>query len=51
MKKLTFSIAAAALAIAGSTATFAAELPSYETNGFPESETHRLMRHACEQHA
>ena len=37
MKKLTFSIAAAALAIAGSTATFAAELPAYEANGFPVS--------------
>ena len=37
MKTLTFSIAAAALAIAGSTATFAAELPSYEANGIPVS--------------
>lgn len=37
MKILTFSIAAAALAIAGSTATFAAELPSYEVNGIPVS--------------
>jgi hypothetical protein len=37
VKKLTFSIAAAAFAIAGSTATFAAELPAYEANGFPVS--------------
>lgn len=37
MKKLTFSIAAVAFAIVGSTATFAAELPAYEANGFPVS--------------
>ena len=37
MKKLTFSIATAALAIAGATATFAAELPTYEAGGFPVS--------------
>lgn len=37
MNKKTLSIAAAVLALAGSTATFAAELPSYETNGIPVS--------------
>ena len=36
MKK-TMSIAAAILAIAGSTAALAAELPTYEANGFPVS--------------
>jgi len=36
MKKKTLSIAAA-LVIAGSTATFAAELPAYEANGIPAS--------------
>ncbi|MDA9515687.1 hypothetical protein XI04_21895 [Bradyrhizobium sp. CCBAU 11430] len=35
MNKKTLSIAAAILTIAGSTAAFAAELPTYETNGFP----------------
>ena len=35
MNKKTLSIAAAALMIAGSTATFAAELPTYEANGIP----------------
>lgn len=37
MNKKTLSIAAAVLAIAGSTAAVAAELPTYETNGFPVS--------------
>ncbi|AND89525.1 MULTISPECIES: hypothetical protein [Bradyrhizobium] len=37
MNKKTLSIAVAALTIAGSTATFAAELPAYEANGFPVS--------------
>ncbi|MCK1718560.1 hypothetical protein [Bradyrhizobium sp. 141] len=37
MNKKTLSIAAAILTIAGSTAAFAAELPTYETNGFPVS--------------
>ena len=36
MKKLSLSIAAV-LSIAGATAAFAAELPSYETTGFPIS--------------
>ena len=36
MNKKTLSIAAALL-IAGSTATFAAELPAYEANGIPAS--------------
>ena len=35
--KLTLSIAAAALSIAGGTAAFAAELPTYELAGFPIS--------------
>ncbi|MBW7968386.1 hypothetical protein [Bradyrhizobium sp. BR 10289] len=37
MNKKTLSIAAAALVIAGSTATFAAELPAYEAGGIPAS--------------
>ncbi|PIT00467.1 hypothetical protein TSA1_06615 [Bradyrhizobium nitroreducens] len=37
MNKKTLSIAAAILAIAGSSAAFAAELPTYEANGFPVS--------------
>lgn len=37
MNKKTLSIAAAVLAIAGTTATFAAELPTYEANGMPAS--------------
>ena len=37
MNKKTLSIAAAILTIAGSTAAFAAELPTYEANGFPVS--------------
>lgn len=37
MNKNTLSIAAAAFVIAGSTATFAAELPAYEVNGIPAS--------------
>lgn len=38
MKKTTLSIAAAALiSIAGATAGFAAELPTYETTGLPIS--------------
>lgn len=37
MNKKTLSIAAAVLAIAGSTATFAAELPAYSANGIPAS--------------
>jgi hypothetical protein len=37
MNKKTLSIAAAILTIAGSTVAFAAELPTYETNGFPVS--------------
>jgi len=37
MNKKTLSIAVAVLTIAGTTATFAAELPSYEANGVPVS--------------
>ena len=37
MKKSYLSIAAAALSIAGATAGFAAELPTYETKGLPIS--------------
>ncbi|WP_375304125.1 hypothetical protein WI560_16995 [Bradyrhizobium sp. A11] len=37
MNKKTLSIAAAILTIAGSTVAFAAELPTYETNGFAVS--------------
>lgn len=37
MKKMTLSIAAAAVFIAGSTAVSAAELPTYEVNGLPIS--------------
>lgn len=37
MNKKTLSIAAAVLALAGTTATFAAELPAYEANGIPAS--------------
>ena len=37
MKKLTFSISAAALAIACATVAFAAELPTYEAAGIPVS--------------
>ena len=37
MKKTYLSIAAAALSMAGATAGFAAELPSYETKGLPIS--------------
>jgi len=37
MNKKTLSIAVAALVLAGSTATFAAELPNYAANGLPAS--------------
>ncbi|MGY8631602.1 hypothetical protein RAD15_03770 [Bradyrhizobium sp. 14AA] len=37
MNKKTLTIAATILTIAGSTAAFAAELPTYEANGFPVS--------------
>jgi hypothetical protein len=37
MNKKTLSIAAAVLAITGSTATFAGELPAYDVNGIPAS--------------
>jgi hypothetical protein len=37
MNKKTLSIAAAILTIAGSTVACAAELPTYEANGFPVS--------------
>lgn len=37
MNKKTLSIAAAVLTLAGTTATFAAELPTYEANGMPAS--------------
>ena len=37
MNKNTLSIAAAVLVIAGSTASFAAELPAYAANGIPAS--------------
>jgi len=37
MNKKILSIAAAALIIAGTTATFAAELPAYEANGITAS--------------
>jgi hypothetical protein len=35
VKNMTLSIAVAVLSIAGSTAALAAELPTYEANGFP----------------
>ncbi len=37
MKKTYLSIAAAVISIAGGTAGFAAEMPSYETTGLPIS--------------
>lgn len=37
MNKKILSIAAAVLAIAGTTATFAAELPAYQADGIPAS--------------
>ena len=37
MKKIAFLIAGAAISIAAGTASFAAELPSYEVAGFPIS--------------
>ena len=37
MKKSYLSIAAAVISVAGTTAGFAAELPTYEANGFPIS--------------
>ena len=37
MKKTYLSIAAAAFSIVGATASFAAELPSYESKGLPIS--------------
>lgn len=37
MNKKTLSIAATILTIAGSTAAFAGELPTYEAGGFPVS--------------
>ena len=37
MKKTYLSIAAALISMAGATAGFAAELPTYEANGFPIS--------------
>ena len=37
MKKIPLSIAAATVAIAGGTAAFAAELPTYGVKGFPVS--------------
>ena len=37
MNKKTLSIAAVVLILAGTTATFAAELPAYEANGIPAS--------------
>ncbi|MEZ2141273.1 MULTISPECIES: hypothetical protein [Bradyrhizobium] len=37
MNKKTLTIAAAVLTIAGATSAFAAELPTYEANGFPVS--------------
>ncbi|MCP3373046.1 hypothetical protein [Bradyrhizobium cajani] len=37
MNKKTLTIAAAILTIAGATSAFAAELPTYEANGFPVS--------------
>lgn len=37
MNKKTLSIASAVLTLAGTTATFAAELPAYEANGIPAS--------------
>jgi len=37
MNKKTLSIAVAVLTIAGTTATFPAELPSYEVDGVPAS--------------
>lgn len=44
MKKISLSIAAAAISMAGSTIAFAAELPTYEVTGFPVSPVQaRLM--------
>jgi hypothetical protein len=37
VKKIALSITAAAILTAGGTAGFAAELPTYEANGFPIS--------------
>jgi hypothetical protein len=37
MKKISLSIAAAAISMAGSSIAFAAELPTYEVAGFPVS--------------
>ncbi len=37
MKKIALSLAAVAVSVAGSSAVLAAELPSYEVNGFPIS--------------
>ena len=37
MNKKTLTIAATILTIAGATSAFAAELPTYEANGFPVS--------------
>lgn len=37
MNKKTLTIAATFLTIAGATSAFAAELPTYEANGFPVS--------------
>lgn len=37
MNKKTLSLAATLLTLAGTTATFAAELPAYEANGMPAS--------------
>lgn len=37
MNKKTLSIAAAVLTLAGSTAAFAGDLPTYQANGFPVS--------------
>ena len=37
MNKKTLTIAATVLTIAGATSAFAAELPTYEANGFPVS--------------
>ncbi len=38
MKTISFTIAAAAIAMAGATSGFAAELPSYEANALPISQ-------------
>ncbi|MCP3469630.1 hypothetical protein NLM33_04710 [Bradyrhizobium sp. CCGUVB1N3] len=54
MKTVSLTLAAAAMSVAAVTAAFAAELPSYEANGFPASSVQvRLLgaAHLTEQAA